>query len=51
MPPSGTGKVFKVYAESLREADHLRRILKEAERLSAMLWRSAGVEQGSRVVG
>jgi phosphoglucomutase len=29
--PSGTENVFKVYAESFQGADHLRRILEEAE--------------------
>ena len=29
--PSGTEDIYKIYAESFREADHLRRILEEAE--------------------
>ena len=29
--PSGTENVYKIYAESFRGADHLRRILEEAQ--------------------
>jgi phosphoglucomutase len=29
--PSGTESIYKVYAESFRGADHLRRILEEAQ--------------------
>ncbi len=29
--PSGTENIYKIYAESFREADHLRRILEEAQ--------------------
>ena len=29
--PSGTENIYKVYAESFRGADHLRRILEEAQ--------------------
>jgi phosphoglucomutase len=29
--PSGTEDVYKIYAESFRGADHLRRILEEAQ--------------------
>jgi len=29
--PSGTEDIYKIYAESFRGADHLRRILEEAE--------------------
>jgi len=29
--PSGTENIYKIYAESFRGADHLRRILQEAQ--------------------
>ena len=29
--PSGTEDIYKVYAESFRGADHLKRVLSEAE--------------------
>jgi phosphoglucomutase len=29
--PSGTESIYKIYAESFRGADHLRRILEEAQ--------------------
>ncbi len=29
--PSGTEEIYKIYAESFRGADHLRRILEEAQ--------------------
>ncbi len=29
--PSGTEAIYKIYAESFREKDHLRRIVKEAQ--------------------
>ena len=29
--PSGTENIYKIYAESVRGADHLRRILEEAQ--------------------
>jgi phosphoglucomutase len=31
--PSGTEDIYKIYAESFRGADHLRRILEEAQTL------------------
>jgi phosphoglucomutase len=31
--PSGTEDIYKIYAESFRDADHLRRILEEAQGL------------------
>jgi phosphoglucomutase len=31
--PSGTENIYKIYAESLRGADHLQGILKEAQRI------------------
>jgi hypothetical protein len=35
--PSGTENIYKIYAESFRGADHLRRILEEARRLSSAM--------------
>jgi phosphoglucomutase len=36
--PSGTENIYKIYAESFRGADHLRRILEEAQTIvSAIL--------------
>jgi phosphoglucomutase len=29
--PSGTESIYKIYAESFRGTDHLRRIIKEAQ--------------------
>lgn len=31
MRPSGTEDIYKIYAESFRRADHLHRILEEAQ--------------------
>ena len=31
--PSGTEDIYKIYAESFRGADHLHRILEEAQRI------------------
>jgi phosphoglucomutase len=40
--PSGTEDIYKIYAESFRGADHLRRILEEAQTIvSAALAASA----------
>jgi phosphoglucomutase len=43
--PSGTEDICKIYAESFRGADHLQRILEEAQRIvsDALATRSAGV--------
>ena len=38
--PSGTENIYKIYAESFRGADHLRRILEEAQTIVAALARS-----------
>ncbi len=40
--PSGTEEVYKVYAESFRGADHLRRIQEEAQALIAKAFAAAG---------
>jgi len=32
--PSGTENIYKIYAESFRGADHLHRILEEAQSLA-----------------
>ena len=31
--PSGTEDIYKIYAESFRDADHLKRILEEAQKI------------------
>jgi phosphoglucomutase len=41
--PSGTEEVYKVYAESFRGVEHLRRIQEEAQALVAAAFRAAGV--------
>lgn len=41
--PSGTESVYKIYAESFRGADHLRRIQDEAQAIVGAAFRSAGV--------
>jgi phosphoglucomutase len=43
--PSGTEDVYKIYAESFRGAEHLRRIQDEAQAIVAQAFRDAGVEQ------
>jgi len=40
--PSGTENVYKIYAESFRGADHLRRIQEEAQEIVAEALRGAG---------
>jgi phosphoglucomutase len=40
--PSGTERVYKVYAESLRGEDHLERILEEAQDIVSRALTSAG---------
>jgi phosphoglucomutase len=35
--PSGTEDIYKIYAESFRGADHLRRILEEAQTIVSAL--------------
>jgi len=45
--PSGTENIYKIYAESFRGADHLRRILKEAQTIvSATLATGAAPDAG-----
>ena len=41
--PSGTENVYKIYAESFRGPDHLRRIQEEAQAIVAGAFRRAGV--------
>ncbi len=41
--PSGTEDVYKIYAESFRGTDHLRRIQDEARQMVSDAFRSAGV--------
>jgi phosphoglucomutase len=50
--PSGTENIYKIYAESFRGADHLRRILKEAQTIvSATLAAAAAPEGGPAASG
>jgi phosphoglucomutase len=44
--PSGTEEVYKIYAESFRDEDHLRRIQQEARDAIADLFASAAPDQG-----
>ena len=41
--PSGTEDVYKIYAESFRGAEHLRRIQDEAQAIVNEAFRAAGV--------
>ena len=41
--PSGTEDVYKIYAESFRDAEHLKRIQSDAQSLIADAFRDAGV--------
>ncbi len=36
--PSGTEDIYKLYAESFRDEEHLEAILTGAREISAMLW-------------
>ena len=40
--PSGTEEVYKIYAESFRSEDHLRRIQQEAKDAIARVFDKAG---------
>jgi phosphoglucomutase len=40
--PSGTEDVYKIYAESLRSQEHLRRIQEEAQEIVAAVLRAVG---------
>ena len=42
--PSGTEDVYKVYAESLKGADHLSRVQEEAQAIVQAAFKAAGVE-------
>ena len=41
--PSGTEDVYKIYAESFRGEDHLRRIQQDAQRIVREAFEAAGV--------
>jgi phosphoglucomutase len=41
--PSGTEEIYKVYAESFKGADHLRKIQDEAQAIVAAAFRAAGL--------
>jgi phosphoglucomutase len=41
--PSGTEDVYKIYAESFRGPEHLRRIQEEAQAMVSSVFRAAGV--------
>jgi phosphoglucomutase len=43
--PSGTEDIYKIYAESFRGADHLRRILEEAQTIVSDALAAATVKQ------
>jgi phosphoglucomutase len=45
--PSGTENIYKIYAESLRGADHLRSILEEAQAIVAEALAAAGSDRGA----
>jgi phosphoglucomutase len=45
--PSGTEDIYKIYAESFRGADHLRRILDEAQAIVDDAFEAAAAEPGS----
>lgn len=42
--PSGTEDIYKIYAESFRGADHLRRVLEEAQTVVEDAWRKSAAE-------
>jgi phosphoglucomutase len=44
--PSGTEDIYKIYAESFRGADHLRRILDEAQTIVSDALAAAPKEPG-----
>lgn len=46
--PSGTENVYKIYAESFRGEDHLRRIQKEAQELISKTFESAAASASAR---
>jgi len=41
--PSGTENVYKIYAESFRGEDHLKRLVQEAQEIVADAFRAAGM--------
>ena len=47
--PSGTEDVYKIYAESYRDADHLQRIQQEAQTIVAAAFAAAATPDGATV--
>jgi phosphoglucomutase len=45
--PSGTENIYKIYAESFRGANHLRRILEEAQTIVSATLAAAALKAGS----
>jgi phosphoglucomutase len=41
--PSGTEAIYKIYAESFKDAQHLKRIQDEAQEIVAAAFKAAGV--------
>ena len=41
--PSGTEDIYKIYAESFRGEDHLKRLVQEAQEIVADAFRAAGM--------
>jgi hypothetical protein len=48
--PSGTEDIYKIYAESFQGANHLRRILQEAQSMVREALAAAPQSQGSRAI-
>jgi phosphoglucomutase len=48
--PSGTEAIYKIYAESFQGADHLRRILEEAQSMVSEALAAAPQSQGSQSI-
>jgi phosphoglucomutase len=44
--PSGTEEIYKIYAESFRDAEHLRRILEEAQAIVDGVLAAASAQDG-----
>lgn len=47
--PSGTESIYKIYAESVRDADHLRRILEDAQAIVTEAFGRAQSERSSSI--
>jgi phosphoglucomutase len=43
--PSGTEDIYKIYAESFRDTDHLERILSEAQAIVTAAFQAAGLQE------